>query len=80
MHEYVEFHQRSTINSVENLSCFYIVLLIFFFFSVFAPPGGRSTNIFGVPEPEAPMTAKKNHMESDIFGCKKDNVDSAPAK
>ncbi|CAF4386410.1 unnamed protein product [Rotaria socialis] len=47
---------------------------------VFAPPGGRSANIFGVPEPEAPATAKKNHMESDIFGCKKDQTDSAPAK
>lgn len=47
---------------------------------VFAPPGGRSTNIFGVPEPEPPMSTKKNHMESDIFGCKKDNTDSAPVK
>jgi hypothetical protein len=47
---------------------------------VFAPPGGRSTNIFGVPEPEPPISTKKNHMESDIFGCKKDNVDSAPVK
>jgi len=35
---------------------------------VFAPPGGRSANIFGVPEPEPPVTHKKNHMESDIFG------------
>ncbi|CAF2352835.1 unnamed protein product [Rotaria sp. Silwood2] len=47
---------------------------------VFAPPGGRSANIFGVPEPEAPMPIKKNHMESDIFGCKKDNTDSVPVK
>jgi hypothetical protein len=48
---------------------------------VFAPPGGRSTsNIFGVPEPEIPMPNKKNHMESDIFGCKKDNTDSVPVK
>jgi len=47
---------------------------------VFAPPGGRSANIFGVPEPEPPMSTKKNHMESDIFGCKKDNTDSGPAK
>jgi len=47
---------------------------------VFAPPGGRSTNIFGAPEPELPISTKKNHMESDIFGCKKDNTDSAPAK
>jgi hypothetical protein len=47
---------------------------------VVAPPGGRSANIFGVPEPEAPMPIKKNHMESDIFGCKKDNTDSAPVK
>jgi Microtubule-Associated protein Jupiter len=49
-------------------------------FSVFAPPGGRSANIFGVPEPEQPVSVKKNHMESDIFGCKKDKTDSAPAK
>ncbi|UJR27332.1 hypothetical protein I4U23_008625 [Adineta vaga] len=47
---------------------------------VFAPPGGRSTNIFGVPEPEPPVLAKKNHMESDIFGCKRDNTDSVPVK
>jgi len=47
---------------------------------VFAPPGGRSTNIFGVPEPEPPVSNKKNHMESDIFGCKKDNTDSVPVK
>jgi len=47
---------------------------------VYAPPGGRSTNIFGVPEPEPPMSIKKNHMESDIFGCKKDNTDSVPVK
>ncbi|CAM4763584.1 unnamed protein product [Rotaria magnacalcarata] len=47
---------------------------------VFAPPGGRSANIFGVPEPEVPAAAKKNHMESDIFGCKKDQTDSAPVK
>ncbi|CAF0850894.1 unnamed protein product [Rotaria sordida] len=47
---------------------------------VFAPPGGRTANIFGVPEPEAPMPTKKNHMESDIFGCKKDNTDSVPVK
>ncbi|CAF1024418.1 unnamed protein product [Rotaria sp. Silwood1] len=47
---------------------------------VHAPPGGRSTNIFGIPEPEAPMPTKKNHMESDIFGCKKDNTDFVPVK
>lgn len=51
------------------------------FFSVFAPPGGRSTtNIFGTVEPEPPMSMKKNHMASDIFGCKQDQIDSAPAK
>jgi hypothetical protein len=50
------------------------------FFSVVAPPGGRSTNIFGVPESEPPVSTKKNHMESDIFGCKKDNTDSVPVK
>ena len=54
----------------------YIVLS----FSVFAPPGGRSANIFGTVEPEPPMSTKKNHMASDIFGCKQDNIDCAPAK
>jgi hypothetical protein len=47
---------------------------------VHAPPGGRSANIFGVPEPEPPMSTKKNHMESDIFGCKTDSASSAPVK
>jgi len=48
---------------------------------VFAPSGGRSANnIFGVPEPEPSMSMKKNHMESDIFGCKKDSTDSVLVK
>lgn len=47
---------------------------------VFAPPGGRTANIFGVPEPEMPVIAKKNHMESDIFGCKKAEISSSPVK
>jgi len=47
---------------------------------VFAPPGGRTANIFGVPEPEMPVMAKKNHMESDIFGCKQAEANSSPVK
>ncbi len=58
----------------------FLIILISVPFSVFAPPGGRSANIFGVPEPEPPVSTKKNHMESDIFGCKKDQTDAAPVK
>jgi hypothetical protein len=49
------------------------------FFSVHAPPGGHSSNIFGT-EFEQSAANKKKHMESDIFGSKKDNVDPVPVK
>lgn len=82
LHKYVKFFKRSTVNSVDNSLSIISVSIPYLSlnFSVFAPPGGRSNNIFGVPEPEAPVTTKKNHMESDIFGCKKDNTDSTPVK
>lgn len=47
---------------------------------VCAPPGGRTANIFGVPEPEAPVTTKKNYMQSDIFGCKQESQEVVPSK
>jgi hypothetical protein len=46
---------------------------------VHAPPGGHSSNIFGT-EFEQSAANKKKHMESDIFGSKKDNVDPVPVK
>lgn len=57
-----------------------LYVCIYFVFSVHAPPGGHSNNIFGTSEFEQSAANKKKHMESDIFGSKKDNVDPAPAK
>jgi hypothetical protein len=53
---------------------------IHFFFSVQAPPGGHSTNLFSTSEFEQSAANKKKHMQSDIFGTKQDNVDPAPVK
>lgn len=47
---------------------------------VCAPPGGRTANIFGVPEPEQPVSMKKHHMQSDIFGCKQETQETVQAK
>lgn len=59
----------------------YIILYLFFIvFSVHAPPGGHSNNIFGTSEFDQSAANKKKHMESDIFGVKKDNNETAPAK
>ena len=58
----------------------YIFRIHPFFFSVHAPPGGHSNNIFGTSEFEQSAANKKKHMQSDIFGTKQDNVDPAPVK
>lgn len=44
---------------------------------VHAPPGGHSNNIFSTSEFEQSAANKKKHMESDIFGSKKDTTEPA---
>ncbi|CAF0937802.1 unnamed protein product [Adineta ricciae] len=46
---------------------------------VHAPPGGHSNNIFGTSEFEQSAANKKKHMESDIFGSKKETNEPTSA-
>ncbi|UJR21897.1 hypothetical protein I4U23_024969 [Adineta vaga] len=46
---------------------------------VHAPPGGHSNNIFSTSEFEQSAANKKKHMESDIFGSKKETNEPVPS-
>lgn len=76
---HVESIKRPYIDPVLDPIGFFSVFL-HLFFSVHAPPGGHSNNIFGTSEFEQSAANKKKHMESDIFGAKQNTVDPAPAK
>lgn len=72
--------------SKDNTSIRYLIklgflsVLLYLFFSVHAPPGGQSSNIFSTSEFEQSAANKKKHMGSDIFGANQNTADPAPAK